>query len=118
MAIIRNIQRKIDGWQTKLLSREGRLILANAILTNLPFYFLSVFKAPKWVIKRIEALRRGFFWNRGCNSPGRGCLVAWKSVCRSKKEGGLGILDFSHDEQSAPHQMVVEILLGAPVTVE
>nr|CAD1843413.1 unnamed protein product [Ananas comosus var. bracteatus] len=48
--------------------------------------------APKWVIKRIEALRRDFFWNGGLNSPGKGCLVAWKNVCKSK-EGGLGILD-------------------------
>ncbi|OAY69027.1 LINE-1 retrotransposable element ORF2 protein [Ananas comosus] len=91
--IIRNIQRKIDGWQAKLLSRYGRLILVNAVLTNLPLYFLSMFKAPKWVIARIEALRRDFFWNGGNNAPGKGCLVAWKNICKSKKKGGLGVLD-------------------------
>ncbi|OAY66433.1 LINE-1 retrotransposable element ORF2 protein [Ananas comosus] len=93
--IIQKIQRRIEGWQAKLLSRGGRLILVNAVLTNLPLYFLSVFKAPKWVIKRIEALRRDFFWNGVSNSLGKGCLVAWKSVCLSKIQGGLGILDIA-----------------------
>ncbi|XP_020084921.1 uncharacterized protein LOC109707803 [Ananas comosus] len=59
--VIQKLQHRIDGWKAKLLSRKGRLILVNTMLTNLPLYFLSVFKAPSWVIKRIEALRRDFF---------------------------------------------------------
>lgn len=94
--VISKVQNRIDGgWQAKLLSRTGRLILVKAVLTNLPLHFLAVFQTPKWVVKRIEALRRDFFWKDGLTSPGKGCLVAWKSVCRSKKEGGLGILDMT-----------------------
>lgn len=93
--IIRKIQNKIDGWQEKLLSRWGRLILVNVVLSNLPLYYLSVFMPPKWVIKRIETLRRDFFWTGGQNPPGIRCLASWQSVCRSKNEGGLGILDIS-----------------------
>lgn len=74
--LIQKLQSKIDGWQTKLLSRGGRLILVNAVLTNLPLYYLFVFKAPRWVTKRIESLRRDFFWNSGNNTAGRGCLIA------------------------------------------
>lgn len=58
--IIQKIQRKIEGWQAKLLSGGGRLILVNAVLTSIPLYYLSVFKAPTWVVKRIKALRRVF----------------------------------------------------------
>ncbi|OAY82034.1 hypothetical protein ACMD2_01647 [Ananas comosus] len=47
--IIQKLRNRIDGWQAKLLSRGGRLILVNAVLTNLPLYFLSVFKMPKWL---------------------------------------------------------------------
>ncbi|OAY73596.1 putative ribonuclease H protein [Ananas comosus] len=68
--IIHKIEHRIEGWQAKLLSRGGRLILVNAVLTTLPLYFLFVFKAPKWVIKRIEALRRDFFWNGGVVNTG------------------------------------------------
>lgn len=90
--IIQKIQNRIDDWQTKLLTRGGRLILVNAVLTNFSLYLLAMFKAPKWVIHRIESLRRDFFWSGGSNQPGNECLVAWKNVCRRKEEGGLDIL--------------------------
>lgn len=44
------------------------------------------------MIHRIESLCRDFFWIGGTDHLGKGCLVAWKRVCR-RKEGGLGILD-------------------------
>lgn len=59
-----------------------------------------MFKAPKWVIKRIESLRRNFFWNGGIDYTGGGCPFASKNVCRSKKEGGLGILDLAMMNQA------------------
>ncbi len=60
--VIDRIHIRIEGWQAKLLSRGGRLTLVNAVLTNIPLYAFSIFKAPMWVTKRIEALRRDFFW--------------------------------------------------------
>lgn len=95
MGVIHKIQSRIDGWQAKLLSRGGRLVLVNAVLTNIPLFYLSTFKEPKWVIKRIEALQRDFFWKGSSHTPGKGSLIAWKNVCISKKEGGLGILDLA-----------------------
>ncbi len=91
--VIDKLGRRIDGWQAKLLSRGGRLTLVNAVLANVPLYLFSVFKAPTWVINRIESLRRDFFWFGDAQRNGWGRLVAWKRVCRSKVEGGLGVLD-------------------------
>ncbi len=68
----------------------------NSVLTNLSLYFLSLFKAPKWVLRRCEALRRAFFWKRGVSVSGGHCLVKWKTVCKSTSEGGLGILDLEN----------------------
>ncbi len=45
--IISKIEKMIEGRQAKLLSQGGRLILVNSVLSNLPLYFFSVFKAPK-----------------------------------------------------------------------
>ncbi len=59
--IISKMERRIEGWQAKLLSLGGRLVLVNPVLSNLSLYFFSVFKAPKWVLRHIEALRRAFF---------------------------------------------------------
>ncbi|XP_020109325.1 uncharacterized protein LOC109724810 [Ananas comosus] len=73
-----------------LLVAECLSRLTNEAIRN---NLLKVFKAPNWAIKRIEALRRDFFWTSGLNSAGKGCLLAWKNICKSKREGGLGILD-------------------------
>lgn len=59
--VINRINTKIEGWTAKLLSQGGRLTLVNSVLTSLPFLYLSIFKAPQWVLQRIEALRRAFF---------------------------------------------------------
>ncbi|OAY65909.1 hypothetical protein ACMD2_18920 [Ananas comosus] len=59
--VINCIEVRIDGWKAKLLSQGDRLTLVNSVLTNLPLFYLSIFKAPHWVLHRIEALRRAFF---------------------------------------------------------
>ncbi len=91
--IISRVEKRLERWQAKLLSQGGQLFLVNSVLANIPLYFLSVFKAPKWVLKRIESLRRAFFWTGHDKAREGQCLVAWKTVCKSKKQGGLGVLD-------------------------
>ncbi len=45
--IISRVEKRLEGWQAKLLSMGGRLILVNSVLENIPVYYLSIFKAPK-----------------------------------------------------------------------
>ncbi|XP_039143935.1 uncharacterized mitochondrial protein AtMg00310-like [Dioscorea cayenensis subsp. rotundata] len=56
---------------------------------------MSMFRLPAWVIKMIDRIRRDFLWSDpDIEHPG--CrLVAWKNICRSKEQGGWGILDLS-----------------------
>ncbi|XP_020112154.1 uncharacterized protein LOC109726772 [Ananas comosus] len=49
-----------------------------------PFLFLMVAECLTRLAN--EALRNNLL-------KGKGCLLAWKNVCKSKSEGGLGILD-------------------------
>lgn len=93
LPLINRIEARIEGWKAKLLSYGGRFTLVNSVLSNLPLFYFAIFKAPKWVLNRIESLRRSFFW-KGCNKvAGGACLVWWRSICKSKKEGRLGIKD-------------------------
>ena len=84
---------KLAAWKGRLLNRAGRLRLVNSVLSSLPTYFLTVFKMPKWAIKRIDKLRRSFLWKGEAEAKGRHCLVKWTKTTRPKKFGGLGILD-------------------------
>lgn len=49
--VIDKVEERIEEWQAELLSREGRLVLDNSVLANLPLCFFSIFRAHKWVIK-------------------------------------------------------------------
>ena len=72
------------------LSRGGRLTLIQSILSLIPTYYLSLFKAPCSVIDVIEKLMHDFFGRGGDLSEGEH-LVAWKVVWWFKKQGRLGI---------------------------
>ena len=44
-----------------MLSAGGRLTLLKSVLGAIPTYFMSLFKAPKVVLKELEQLRSKFF---------------------------------------------------------
>jgi hypothetical protein len=81
------------GWKAKLISLGGRFILLNAFISNLPIYWLSILKLPIFVKKRFDNLRKRFLWFGGSSVRKKYYLVAWKVVCTSKQQGGLGIKD-------------------------
>ncbi|XP_074315517.1 uncharacterized protein LOC141651715 [Silene latifolia] len=90
--LIEKIVCRIRGIGARKLSYAGRLILINSVLNTLHNYWASIFLIPKGVISRIEIICRNFLW-AGDAEYQRVPLVAWKKVCCSKKEGGLGVKD-------------------------
>lgn len=66
------------------------MTLIQAVLSNLPTYYLSLFKAPISVYKIIEQKMRKFLWE-DTNDRGGSHLVRWDLITRPKEVGGLGI---------------------------
>jgi hypothetical protein len=60
--IINRIKARLTGWYSKHLSLGGRLVLLKSVLSSLPVYALSFFKAPSGIISSIESLFNYFFW--------------------------------------------------------
>nr|KYP35262.1 Putative ribonuclease H protein At1g65750 family [Cajanus cajan] len=73
------VQRRLALWEKKYISLAGRVILLKSVLSALPTYFLSFYKAPMGILSRIESIFKSFLWG--------------ERVCRSKEEGGLGLCD-------------------------
>lgn len=86
---------RLQWWKGKFLSSSGRETLVKIVLSSLPIYHLTVFQAQKWLLKKVDQIRRSFLW-RG-ETPDKVCgghsLINWPTNCLPKNKGGLGILD-------------------------
>ncbi|GKE42353.1 hypothetical protein Tco_1469637 [Tanacetum coccineum] len=62
MEVVDRFQKRLSAWKARSLSIGGYLTLTTTVLGNLPTYYLSIFRAPIWVIDILERIRRRFFW--------------------------------------------------------
>lgn len=93
MPLIDKVESSLPNWKGRFLSRGGRLVLINSVLSSIPAYWMSFFYFPMWVIKRIDKIRRAFFWSGKNKVSGIKCLSKWENLCRSKEQGGIGIIN-------------------------
>lgn len=66
------------------------MTLINSVLSSLPLYFFSFYKAPRKVLEEMIRLQRQFLWAGGIERRAVS-WVKWSAVCKPKRNGGLGI---------------------------
>jgi exonuclease III len=88
--LVDRIKRRLSDWKSRNLSMGGRLILLKSVLSSIPVYFLSFFKAPSGIISILESLFNAFFWG-GCEDFRKITWIKWETVCLRKENGGLGV---------------------------
>ncbi|XP_057250760.1 uncharacterized protein LOC130591453 [Beta vulgaris subsp. vulgaris] len=84
--------KKLQGWKGMILSKAGREVMIKAVAQSLPTYAMSVFKFPSSFCDEIRSLIAQFWWGQK-NGERKIHWVAWKKLCKSKGEGGLGFRD-------------------------
>ncbi|XP_028093944.1 uncharacterized protein LOC114294043 [Camellia sinensis] len=90
--VVDKVRKKLSSWKRKLLSVVGRLTLIKSVLSNLPIYFLSIFRMLKEVVKALVNLQSTFLWGRSENKK-KVHLVHLREVTKSKSQGGLRVRD-------------------------
>ena len=89
--MLNTIKLRLSAWKSRFLSFGGRLTLLKSVLTSLPVYALSFFKAPSGIISSIESLFRIFCWG-GSEVLSKINWIDWHTICLSKENGGLGVM--------------------------
>jgi hypothetical protein len=65
------------------------MALIQASLSSMPLYYMSVFKRPSRVARKLEDVMMDFLWSG--TGKRKDHLMDWKKTCRLKEEGGFGI---------------------------
>nr|GEY13678.1 hypothetical protein [Tanacetum cinerariifolium] len=99
--LIDRFQKRLSNWKAKTLSIGGRITLTKVVLGSLGVYFFFTFKAPKSITKKLESIRRNFFWG-GCRDEKKIAWIAWdKNFIWSKSIRSLhGPFGDLHDSSS------------------
>ena len=64
----------------------GRICLIKSVITVVPLFYLSLFKAPDSICKSIISIQRRFLWGWGKESRPIS-WVSWQDLCKSKDDG-------------------------------
>ena len=112
--VLDKVETRHGGWRARLLSRGGRFVMLKAVLSAIPTYFMSIFRMPVRVRRRLEAVMRGFFWRGSRPEEARGtALVTWETVCRPVSQGGLGVHSLQHTNLAILTKWVSRLLQPA-----
>lgn len=94
LKLLERFNARLDDWKAKHLSFVGRVVLAQSILSDIPYHVMQTNMLLKGICEEIERSIRCFIWIGAGNKNLRGIhLVRWDKITRPKQEGGLGILN-------------------------
>ena len=92
--IIEKIADRLPSWKADLLTKAGRTILVQYVLTSMLVYILMALELPPCALKAIDKIRKGFLWKGRKDARGGHCLLAWPKVTRPIYLGVLAFLTF------------------------
>ncbi|KAL9830379.1 putative RNA-directed DNA polymerase [Arabidopsis thaliana] len=88
--LIEQIRRRIESWTARFLSFAGRLNLISSVLWSVCNFWMAAYRLPTECIREIEKSCSAFLWS-GATMSSHNAKISWESVCKPKREGGLGL---------------------------
>jgi hypothetical protein len=89
--IIDRMADQLLGWKADLITRTGRKVHVQYVLTWTIIYLAMALDFPLWAHKAMDKICRKYFWRGHKEERGGHCLVAWDTACRPIELGGLDI---------------------------
>lgn len=78
------MQKKIEGWDKKYLSKGGKEIMLKTVSQTMPSYAMSIFLLPKQLCTEMESLMCKYWWKTSANKPKGIHWMSWDRLCKKK----------------------------------
>lgn len=62
LELIDKVTNKLSGWKYALITPASRLTLVKSVIIDILIYHFISLQCPKWMVKAINKIRRGFLW--------------------------------------------------------
>ncbi|KAF7839244.1 reverse transcriptase [Senna tora] len=87
--ILDNLQQRLTGWKSRMLSQAARTTLIKAVVSATPIYHLQHTWLSHSQAAKCDGVMRKFFWSQWEDSKSP-TMISWKKLCKGRKEEGLG----------------------------
>ena len=91
--IYNKFKTKLTLTKANILNHAGRLTLIQSVFASIPIYYVANILFTKKFIAKITAIIRTFWWQGVRKGQEKKPIHyrSWEFICKTKKEGGLGI---------------------------
>jgi high-affinity nickel permease len=62
MALVERVAYHLPHWKADLMTRSGRRILVQHVLTSMSIYMAMAVDIPHWALEAIDKIRKRFLW--------------------------------------------------------
>ncbi|KAK4275693.1 hypothetical protein QN277_018732 [Acacia crassicarpa] len=97
--IVDKVRVRLSNWKATSLSLAGRATLVSLVTSAIPGYTMQTVALPKGTCEDIEKQNRRFLWGSTLEKR-KTHLVDWDTVCKPKKNGGLGLKHLHRQNQA------------------
>jgi hypothetical protein len=88
--LLAKLEKRLQVWSNKWLSRAGRLVLIKLVLEAIPVYWMSLSWIPKGILEKARRMSFSYLW-RGKSENRVMPWVRWEKIVKPKALGGWGL---------------------------
>eukprot|EP00253_Pinus_taeda_P035221 PITA_35221 len=88
--LITKVEKRLQVWYHRYLSRAGRLILIKSVIEATLVYWMALAWIPRGILHRLQSICCRFLW-KGQQSGRIFAWVKWDTIALPKRWGGWGI---------------------------
>jgi hypothetical protein len=88
--LLKKMDKRLNIWSHRWLSRAGRLVLVKSVLEAIPVYWMSLSWIPKGILEATRKLTFKFLWS-GKKESHVTPWVRWEKIVVPKALGGWGL---------------------------